>query len=133
MQQMTRRSMVGAASALALGVSLGLGLVAGPANASAAPARVAAVKSGSATVYDWVRTSGVRLRTGPGTQYRALGQLYVHDDVEDLSYTSSRAWTRVRLEGRSRGGLASETTGWVSSKYLECGPAKWGQCAVYID
>ncbi|GAB1340867.1 hypothetical protein ACE1SV_74570 [Streptomyces sp. E-15] len=66
-----------------------------------------------------VATEGVRLRTGPGTRYTALGQLHRDDTV--YAVKSRHGWYRVRLAydsgsrsgTRASSGLREGTTGWV--------------------
>ncbi|WP_208886707.1 SH3 domain-containing protein [Streptomyces sp. PBH53] len=71
-----------------------------------------------------VTTDAVRLRTGPGTRYAALGLLHRGDAV--YATQARRGWYRVRLmfdSGSASGtrkssGLREGTTGWVVKRAL---------------
>ncbi|MFB0620783.1 SH3 domain-containing protein [Streptomyces sp. AGS-58] len=70
-----------------------------------------------------VTTDGVRLRTGPGSRYPALGQLHRGDMVDATQARSG--WYKVRLaydSGSDFGmhktsGLREGTTGWMAKRY----------------
>ncbi|WP_329020718.1 SH3 domain-containing protein [Streptomyces sp. NBC_01601] len=94
------------------------------ASLAAAPAALAAPASAPTqslaalnTCPTWTVTgNGVNFRTGAGTNYRAIGQLYRGDSGTKLARSGS--WIKIRLDHRSRTGLRTGTTGWVSRYYL---------------
>ena len=64
-----------------------------------------------------VTGNGVNFRTGAGTNYRAIGQLYRGDSGTKVSRSGS--WIKIKLDHRSKTGLKKGTTGWVNKAYLE--------------
>ncbi|MCI3930180.1 MULTISPECIES: SH3 domain-containing protein [unclassified Streptomyces] len=65
--------------------------------------------------------NGLRLRTGPGTQYRILGMLAKGDRVKLVGAKQDargQIWHRVTLRGGSAYGLPSGYRGWVTAAYL---------------
>ncbi|MEV0438017.1 SH3 domain-containing protein [Streptomyces spectabilis] len=91
---------------------------AGPAAAAAGAAGADGLQKGEiarATV------SGLRLRTGPGTQYRILGMLAKGDRVKLIGAKQDargQIWHRVTLRGGSAYGLPNGYRGWVTAAYL---------------
>ncbi|MFE9620478.1 SH3 domain-containing protein [Streptomyces sp. NPDC006384] len=82
---------------------------------SQAPTTLAAAKN---TCPTWtVYGKGVNFRSGPSTGYRAIGQLYTGDSGTKVA--SSGSWVKIKLDHRSKTGLKTGTTGWVSKSYLE--------------
>lgn len=69
---------------------------------------------------------GLRLRTGPGTGYAALGLLYRGDRMTVIQHLGvpaevrrgSSYWCHVKLTRRSASGLRSGRTGYVSASYV---------------
>ncbi|MGW1002113.1 SH3 domain-containing protein [Streptomyces sp. NPDC001118] len=99
---------MGAAASLAAAPSA----LAAPASA---PTQTLAAKN---TCPTWTVTgNGVNFRTGAGTKYRAIGQLYRGDSGTKIS--SSGSWIKIKLDHRSKTGLKKGTTGWVTKSYLE--------------
>ncbi|MFE6165067.1 SH3 domain-containing protein [Streptomyces sp. NPDC056486] len=65
--------------------------------------------------------NGLRMRTGPGTGYGVLGQLYTGDRMKLIGHRQDRggqSWYRVSLSGGSSGGLPGGYVGWVVGSYL---------------
>ena len=65
--------------------------------------------------------NGLRVRTGPGTGYGVLGQLYTGDRMKLIGLrqdSGGQAWYRVSLSGGSAGGLPGGYVGWVVGSYL---------------
>lgn len=102
----------------------------GASTASAAPAPQLATTS-----WLWPLThetvtptvNGLRIRSGPGTNYRIYGLLYRGDHakaitgglgVQTYAYHSGHVWLHVRLTRRSASGLPAGFTGWVYASYL---------------
>ncbi|MFF3402997.1 SH3 domain-containing protein [Streptomyces sp. NPDC002659] len=74
-----------------------------------------------------VTGSGVNVRTGGGTTYRAIGSLYRGDQGRRIG--SSGSWGKLRgklrLIKKSRSASRPGTTGWVSRRYAEeCVPTQ---------
>ncbi|WP_344531206.1 SH3 domain-containing protein [Streptomyces albiaxialis] len=63
-----------------------------------------------------VMDDGLRVRTGPGRDHVARGQLYEMDRVK-ITHCRGK-WARVRLTGKSAGGLPQGTRGWTAAEYL---------------
>ncbi|MFE1189963.1 SH3 domain-containing protein [[Kitasatospora] papulosa] len=92
-------------------------LVAAPAALASAPAQAPTALAAKNTCPTWtVHGKGVNFRTGAGTGYRAIGQLYTGDSGTKVG--SSGSWIKIKLDHKSRTGLKSGTTGWVSKSYL---------------
>lgn len=86
------------------------------------PAAEALPAPGSAVAQDfnscgYYPKSALRLRTGPGTKYTALGMLYPGDSVS--ADKAKRGWYRVSLGFRSKSGMKAGTTGWVAKSGLK--------------
>ncbi|MFJ2218273.1 SH3 domain-containing protein [Streptomyces sp. NPDC101062] len=82
---------------------------------SQAPATLAASTN---TCPTWtVYGKGVNFRSGAGTGYRAIGQLYTGDAGTKVA--SSGSWVKIKLDHKSKTGLKKGTTGWVSKSYIE--------------
>lgn len=64
----------------------------------------------SIAVYRGTATTGVNLRSGPGTQFDRIGGLSENDPVEIRSKTSNGEWYEVQLP--------SGSTAWVASAYI---------------
>ena len=112
-----RRTIASAAVGTAALVALA---VPGTANA-ATPGLTATAHTAAASYVDcdeYWSTTVVKVRTGPGTGYTAIGQLGKHNTVDWVGENSSGSWTKVRLLQRSTYGLPKSTVGWVSSAYL---------------
>lgn len=65
--------------------------------------------------------NGLRMRTGPGTGYGVLGQLYTGDRMKLIGLkqdSGGQSWYRVSLSGSSAGGLPGGYVGWVVGSYL---------------
>ncbi|WP_406304501.1 cell wall hydrolase [Streptomyces sp. NBC_00885] len=69
-----------------------------------------------------VTGSGVNVRSGGGTTYRAIGSPYRSD--QDRRIASSGSWVKLRLIKKSRSGLPAATTGWVRRYAAECVPTQ---------
>lgn len=61
--------------------------------------------------------SALRLHSGPGTKYKALGMLYPDDSVS--ADKAKGGWYRVSLDFKSKSGLKAGTTGWVAKSGLK--------------
>lgn len=66
------------------------------------------------------RVNGLRIRSGPGTNYRIYGLLYRGDRMWVITEVrrGSAYWCHVRLTRRSASGLPAGFTGWVYAPYL---------------
>lgn len=65
--------------------------------------------------------NGLRMRTGPSTNYGVLGQLYTGDRMKLIGKkqdSGGQSWYRVSLSGGSAGGLPGGYVGWVVGSYL---------------
>ncbi|MEU5958832.1 SH3 domain-containing protein [Streptomyces sp. NPDC047525] len=65
--------------------------------------------------------NGLRMRTGPSTNYGVLGQLYTGDRMKLIGLkqdSGGQSWYRVALSGGSAGGLPGGYVGWVVGSYL---------------
>lgn len=68
------------------------------------------------------KVNGLRVRSGPGTGYGVLGQLYSGDTGWAVGYrreAPAPGWVKVKLSRPSAGGLPKSFTGWVSQPYLK--------------
>ncbi|QEU93767.1 SH3 domain-containing protein [Streptomyces kanamyceticus] len=68
-----------------------------------------------------VTVDGLRVRTGPGTSRRILGQLYEGERVTLIGARQDKRgqiWHRVVLKRHSAGGLPRGFKGWVTAAYL---------------
>lgn len=97
----------------------------GSSGAAVAPHRVAdnGGADGRLTRGEHVRATvnGLRMRTGPGTGYGVLGQVYAGDRMKLIGHRQDRggqSWYRVSLSGGSAGGLPGGYVGWVVGSYL---------------
>ncbi|MEU6346521.1 SH3 domain-containing protein [Streptomyces sp. NPDC046977] len=111
MRLRTTTATLAAASALLVGAGIAL-----------APTASAAVGSSACTVNIrdqdvWPYTDGLRLRTGPGTTYSALGLLYQKDRL--TARCTKGSWYYVSTDTKTRTGLKAGTYGWVSAAYLD--------------
>ncbi|WP_432156211.1 SH3 domain-containing protein [Streptomyces sp. bgisy153] len=94
------------------------------ASLAAAPSALAAPASAPTqtlaaanTCPTWTVTgNGVNFRSGAGTNYRAIGQLYRGDSGTKVARSGS--WIKIKLDHRSKTGLKKGTTGWVTKTYL---------------
>lgn len=94
------------------------------ASLAAAPSALAAPASAPTqtlaaanTCPTWTVTgNGVNFRSGAGTNYRAIGQLYRGDSGTKVARSGS--WIKIKLDHRSKSGLKKGTTGWVTKTYL---------------
>ena len=87
-------------------------------SAPAAQAQVATQAKAANTCPTWTVTgNAVNFRSGPGTNYRAIGSLYRWDYGKRVA--SSGSWIKLKLSERSKTGLRAGTTGWVSKRYVE--------------
>lgn len=108
-----RLASLGAAAILA---ATGIATV-GASTASAAPASPAYWTAGTVTP----SVNGLRIRSGPSTNYVAYGLLYRGDRmwvIQEVRHGSAGYWCHVRLTRRSASGLRSGFTGWVYAPYL---------------
>ncbi|MEY9840617.1 SH3 domain-containing protein [Streptacidiphilus sp. EB103A] len=109
------------ASAAVGGTAL-LALVTPGSAQAATPAVATAAHVTAATSYvdcnEYWSTTVVKVRTGPGTGYTAIGQLGTHNIVDWVNENSNNSWTKVRLLQKSSYGLAKGTVGWVYTGYL---------------
>lgn len=96
----------------------------GSSGAAVAPPRVDnGLADGRLTRGEHVRATvdGLRMRTGPGTGYGVLGQLYTGDRMKLIGLkqdSGGQSWYRVSLSGSSAGGLPGGYVGWVVGSYL---------------
>ncbi|MFG2681345.1 SH3 domain-containing protein [Streptomyces sp. NPDC048392] len=116
MPQLTRnpRVRVGAVvAALSLALTAGAGV--STANASQSVVGTSACGKKYAAGYWWTfPTTNIKLRSGPGTNYAALGVVHEGDGLEVKCKAKKAGWMRVvGLNGPQEG-----RTGWVASKYL---------------
>ncbi|MCX4783934.1 MULTISPECIES: SH3 domain-containing protein [unclassified Streptomyces] len=83
-----------------------------------APTQAPTVLAAANTCPTWTVTgNGVNFRSGAGTKYRAIGQLYRNDYGTKIA--SSGSWIKLKLDKKSKSGLKAGTTGWVSKSYLD--------------
>lgn len=104
---------------LALVGAVGLGAT--PASANPAPQLT------SSAYVPWIfgtatpGVNGLRIRSGPGTNYGAYGLLYRGDHMKvtmEVRRPTAGEWFEVRLSRRSASGLRSGFSGWVYAAYL---------------
>jgi uncharacterized protein YraI len=89
--------------------------VSGTAQAAANVVGTSACGKKYAAGYWWTfPTTNIKLRSGPGTNYAALGVVHEGDGLEVKCKAKKAGWMRVvGLNGPQEG-----RTGWVASKYL---------------
>ncbi|MFC8129119.1 SH3 domain-containing protein [Streptomyces sp. NPDC057302] len=96
----------------------------GSSGAAVAPPKVDnGLADGRLTRGEHVRATvnGLRVRTGPGTGYGVLGQLYTGDRMKLIGKkqdSGGQSWYRVVLSNGSAGGLPGGYVGWVVGSYL---------------
>lgn len=96
----------------------------GSSGAAVAPPKVDnGLADGRLTRGEHVRATvdGLRVRTGPSTNYGVLGQLYEGDRMKLIGLkqdSGGQHWYRVVLSGGSAGGLPGGYVGWVVGSYL---------------
>lgn len=105
--------------AVTLAAAAALAVGAAPSAFAASPASApASVRAAANTCPTWTVTgNGVNLRSGAGTGYRAIGSLYRGDSGTKVA--SSGSWVKIKLDHKSKSGLKTGTSGWVSKTYLE--------------
>ena len=106
-----------AVAAVVATVAVASGLTASLAAAGAADVGSSACSGTSDPQYKTVKAAGLRLRTGPGTNYPARGLLAKGDRLfEDCQ--RDRRWYYVHLLATSGNGLPKGTHGWVLRDYV---------------
>ena len=113
----TRLVSLGAAASLA---AAGVGTVGASTASAAGPApQLVSCQPLAGTFTPTV--NGLRIRSGPGTNYRVYGLLYRGDRMKitrSVRTPSAGCWFKVTLTQRSASGLPAGFTGWVYAAYL---------------